>query len=56
MGGYFIAVSLFNGARAKFGSKIFPFDNRSLMAAINSLGLSSFVRAMAASTKVCGWL
>ena len=39
---------------AKWLSNIFPFVRRSLMAAMNSLGLSSLVRVIAASTKVRG--
>ncbi len=41
--GILVAVLHLSGARAKLGSKIFPFESRSLIA------LSSFVRVMAAS-------
>jgi hypothetical protein len=53
--GFFVAVLCLSGARAKLWSGIFPFVSNSLMAAINSLGLSSFVRVIAASTKVHAW-
>ena len=49
-----VEVSGLSGASAKWLSSIFPFVRRSLMAAMNSLGLSSLVRVIAASTKVWG--
>ncbi len=51
---FFVGVLGLSGASAKWLSNIFPFVRRSLMAAMNSLGLSSLVRVIAASTKVRG--
>ena len=48
--GVLVTISHLSGARAKWGSKIFPLASRLLIAGINSFGLSSFVRVMAAST------
>jgi hypothetical protein len=45
---------LFRGAMLKWGLRYFPFCKKSLIAMMNSLGLSSGVRQMAASKKVRG--
>ncbi len=50
--GLVVFVSCLRGARAKLVFRNLPFVSKSLMAAMNSLGLSSNLRVMAASTKV----
>ncbi len=51
--GLVVFVLCLRGARAKLVSRNLLFVSKSLMAALNSLGLSSDLRVMAASTKVC---
>jgi hypothetical protein len=46
---------LFRTARPKWGLGYFAFCTRSLIAVMNSLGLSSNIKQMVASTKVSGW-
>ncbi len=54
--GFVVASLCLRGARAKLGSRICPFVSSSLIAAMSSLGLSSFIKVMVASTKVRGWV